>query len=46
MKSKIGQRENKRKAMTTTEIWKQKSGCEVLFAILKWVNNLAQTYYV
>lgn len=31
--------------MTMTRVWKQKSSCEVLFVILKWVNNLAWANY-
>lgn len=37
MKNKMSQRENKMRAVTET--WKQKSYCEVLFVILKWVRK-------
>lgn len=33
----MSQRENKMRAITET--WKQKSYCEVLFVILKWVKK-------
>lgn len=44
-KAELVKGKNKMRAVIMTGIWKQKSSGEVLFVILKWVNNLVWTDY-